>query len=264
MKALSESLQFVDVATARDAPGVRLVVEGLLPSPWSEAAKSLFQVKGIAALGVRFRRRDAELAAWTGSHNVPVVFYDGEPARTGWAEILALAERLGGDVSLVPDEADARVRLHGLAHEIAGEGGLGWNSRLLMIHGSLVSNGAQSFPMPVAQYLARKYGYTPERVPAARARIVEVLQLLDRELATSRAVGGSYLLGDRFTALDIYLATFLTPLVGVSEADCPAMRPELRPAFAYLGEQMGADLPATLVGHRAYIYERYLPWPISL
>jgi hypothetical protein len=30
-------IEYVDVATARNAPGVRLVVFGHMPSPWSEA-----------------------------------------------------------------------------------------------------------------------------------------------------------------------------------------------------------------------------------
>src|SRR6185436_5054579 len=75
------SLQWVDLETARGARGVRLVVAGALPSPWSEAAKALVHVKQIPALAVRYlRSRDQEdLAAWTGARNVPVVLYDDEP-----------------------------------------------------------------------------------------------------------------------------------------------------------------------------------------
>jgi hypothetical protein len=36
-------LEVVDVATARGAPGVRIVVSGIVPSPCSEAAKGLFR-----------------------------------------------------------------------------------------------------------------------------------------------------------------------------------------------------------------------------
>jgi glutathione S-transferase len=259
-----ELLRYVDLETARAARGVRLAVSGLLPSPWSEAAKALFHVKEIPALAVRFRRDEPEFAAWTGARNVPVVLHDDEPPRTGWAEILALAERLGGARPLVPTRPAARVRLLGLAHELAGEGGLAWCGRLLMIHSSFVTRGERSFPLPAAQYLAPRYGYAPERVPAARARIVESLQLLDQQLAESRAAGHRYLLGAEFTALDLYLATFLTPLAGLSEADCPQMRAELRPAFAYLHEEMGAALPAPLAAHRAFVYEHHLPWPIPL
>src|SRR3954470_7636049 len=199
------SIRFVDVAEARSASGVRLVVSGAIPSPWSEAAKGLFHVRGIPILAVRFRRADQELGAWTGAHNVPVLLYDDEPPRTGWAEILALAERMPGRMSLVPRDAERRVRLFGLAHELAGEGGLGWNSRLLMIHGSFATDGASGFPMPVARYLAPKYGYAAERIPAAVDRIREILRVFEDKLAQSRAQGWSYLLGADVSALDIYL-----------------------------------------------------------
>jgi glutathione S-transferase len=257
-------IRYVDVETARAARGLRLVVAGPLPSPWTEAAKGLFHVKRIPALAVRFTRGDDALKAWTGAHNVPVALHDDDPPRTGWAEILALAERLGGETALVPAQPEPRVRLHGLLHELASEGGLGWNSRLVMIHGSLDSEGTRSFPLRVAQFLAAKYGYAPARVTPARARIAETLALLDEQLARSRSAGHRYLLGERLTAADIYLAAFLTPAAGLSEADCPDMLPQLRPAFTYLNEELGPGLPASLLAHRAFIYRTHLPWPIAL
>ena len=257
-------MDYVDIAAARAARGPVLVVAAALPSPWSEAAKGLFHVKGLSVLGVRARPRDAELASWTSAHNVPVLMHGDDPPRSAWAEIVALAERLGGAVSLVPAEPAERARLFGLIHEIAGEDGLGWSCRLLMIHGSMESGGARGFPLPVASYLATKYGYAPERMPAARRRIAEVLGLLDATLAQSRAAGHEHLLGERLSALDIYAATFLTPVVGTPEEDCPAMLPAVRPAFAYVKEQIGAEVPATLVAHRAGMFRQHLPWPIPL
>src|SRR5204862_4829445 len=143
--AFMTPIQFVDLATARAARGVRLVVSGAIPSPWSEAAKGIFHLKRIPVLAVRFRRADDELAAWTGARNVPVLLHDDDPPRTGWAEILALAERLEPHPPLAPRDDERRVRLFGLAHELAGEGGLGWSSRLLMIDGGLTSEGVRGF-----------------------------------------------------------------------------------------------------------------------
>jgi glutathione S-transferase len=259
-----ELLRFVDLETARVARGLRLVVSGVIASPWSEAAKGIFHVKQIPALGVHFTRDNPEFAAWTGARNVPVVLYDEEPPLTGWAEILALAERLGGARPLVPTEPEKRVRLHGLAHELAGAGGLGWCQRLVMIHGGLVTDGARGFPVRVSQYLAPKYGYAPERVAAARDHVVEVLRLFDGQLAASRAAGHRYLLGDELTALDIYLATFLTPLAGQAQVECPQLRPDLLPAFAYLHEELGGQVPPALLAHRSFVYREHLVWPIPL
>jgi glutathione S-transferase len=256
---------FVDLETARSARGLRLIVIGTIPSPWSEAAKAILHVKAIPFVAVRLRRADVDaVAAWTGARNAPVALHDDEPPRTGWAEILALAQRLGGACSLIPAEPEARVRLHGLAHELAGEGGLAWCSRLVLIQAGLASGGARGFPLPVAQYLAPRYGYTPERAAAARDRIAEVTGLFARELAASAAAGHGYLLGAEPSALDLYLATFLTPLLGVSAAECPALRPELRAAFAYLRDELAGAVAPALVAHRAQVFDRHLGWPIAL
>jgi glutathione S-transferase len=252
-----DNLRFVDLAEARAARGVRMVVAGVLPSPWSEAAKAVFRVKELPVLAVRFVRGAPEIAAWTGTHNVPVVFHDDEPPRTGWAEILALAERLGGRRSLVPDED--RVPLHGMAHELLGEDGLAWCGRLLMIHASLTSEGRRSWPLPVAQYLAAKYGYAPDRIEAARRRCREVLALFERQLA-----GQPTLFGDTLTALDLQLAVTLTTAVGAPRAECPAMVELVRPAFDVLHEELAPYLPASLVAHRRRIFDQHLPGPIVI
>jgi glutathione S-transferase len=262
--AKTNDWDFIDLAAAREHAGLVLVVSGLVPSPWSEAAKGIAHVKGLSAVLLRGKPRDPELEAWTHSHNVPVAMYPNEPPRTGWAEILMLSERLSDRSPLVPADPEQRCKLFGLAHEIAGEGGLGWCARLLTIHGSLSTEGARGFPLRAAHYLARKYGYAPERVAAARAKVSSVMATLAAELARSQARGGDYLLGDTPSALDIYWATFSVLLVGASEADCPAMPAELRPIFSYLREDLGLEAPSPLLAHRALMYSRHLPWPLQV
>jgi glutathione S-transferase len=259
-----DTLSFVELPEARAARGVRLVVTGALPSPWGEAAKALFRVKGIPALCARVTRITPEIAAAIGTHNVPVVFHDDEPPRTGWAEILALAERLGGRTGLVPADLETRVRLHGLAHELLGEGGLSWNARLIMIHASITSGGRRSWPLPVAEYLAAKYGYAPERMEAARSRTLAVLALFERQLTASQEAGHRYLLGDAVSALDLYLATTLTIAVGLPASDCPGIRDVVRPALAHLHEEIGAQIPEPLIAHRRLVFEQHLPGPIVI
>src|SRR5579872_6264164 len=171
---MNADVTFVDLPTARAARGVRMLAVAALPSPWSEAAKGLFRVAGVPVTAVRYRRGDAEQAAWVGVRNAPAVVFDDDPPRVSWTEFIRLADRLGGPGSLIPSAADDRVRLFGLVNELAGEEGAGWCSRLLMVHGSLASGGARSFPLRVAEYLAKDYGYAPARVDAARARVVEV------------------------------------------------------------------------------------------
>src|SRR5512144_243020 len=181
------SIEFVDVATARSAPGVRIVVSGLVPSPWSEAAKGLFRIGNIPVLAVRRMRDAADVTAWTGVDNVPVVFHNAEPARTSWAAITTLAARLAGPDVVVPDDVAARADAMGLLHEIAGEDGIGWNARLAMIDVSITSGGKRGFPLPIGQYLAQRYGYTREAVARGRTRIERQLQLVRDRLLAQRA-----------------------------------------------------------------------------
>ena len=257
-------MHFVDLETARTFDGPVLLVAAALPSPWSEAAKSFFHVKQVDTALVRYRSTDKEVIAWSGADNVPVLFYKREPRRTGWPEILTFAERMGSGPSLVPKDDADRIRLFGVAHEIAGEGGLGYCSRLIMIHGAFATDGREGFPLPAAKYLARKYGYAEGLVPAAKQRIGNVLELLHRMVEKNRVEGRSYLLGHQLTALDIYLATFLTPFVGVTEQECPGMMPQIHAAFGYLEKELGSLVTEALAAHRASIFERHLVTPIEL
>src|SRR4051794_12576140 len=118
-------IQYVDLETAKAARGVRMVATGVVPSPWTEAAKGLFKIAGIPVACVRSVRGDAAQTAWTQAHNVPVVFHDDEPPRTVWSQVLALATRLAAPGTLLPVELERRALTVGLIHEIAGEDGLG-------------------------------------------------------------------------------------------------------------------------------------------
>lgn len=240
------ALEFVDVATARSASGVRIVVSGLVPSPWSEAAKGLFRIAKVPVLAVRRMRDAADITAWTGIDNVPVVFHDAEPARTHWAAITTLAARLAGPEVIIPDDVGARVETMGLLHEIAGEDGIGWNARLAMIDATITSGGKRGFPLPVGQYLAKRYGYTPGNAARSRTRIVRQLHAVRDRLFAQRALGHDYLGGPQISALDVYLATFLTPLSEIPHDDCPQLEPVLRYAFGSAHEELGALVPAEL------------------
>ena len=120
---MEDLLTYVDLPAARAARGLRIVVASALPSPWSEALKGMLRVKEIPAMAVRLLRSTPEHEAWSGVNNLPVMFVDDEPPRSSWAAIITRTEGLGGRVSLVPAEAEARARMFGLVHELAGEGG---------------------------------------------------------------------------------------------------------------------------------------------
>lgn len=253
------TIEYVDLETARAAQGVRIVVTSLVPSPWSEALKGLLAIAGLPALAVR-RSRDNQQAidAWTGVDNVPAVVHEREPVRTSWAAIVGLVHRLAPDRGLLPAGVAARAEVMGTLELIAGDNGVGWNGRLAMIDASLTSEGSVGFPLPVAQFLARRYGYSPEAMAEARARVPAQLGYLADRLR------GDYFGGAVPDAIDVYCATFLTPLAASLEAECPSMAPALRAAFESARAAVGAGVPAALIEHRERMFTRHLARPIVL
>ena len=249
----------VEDAIARD--GLRMVVVGDIPSPWGEAAKGILHVKGIEWAAVRLVYDSDELKRWAGQRSGPVAIYNGEPPRSGWSEILALAERLAPKPALVPDDAGQRIAVFGIAQELCGEGGLGWSRRLDLIDARFAGRGG--FAEPVAKYLARKYGYRPGVGDDARRRVRSALSMLSARLKSQRAAGSEYIVGDGLTAADIYCATFAGMFQPLAEDVC-AMDKHMRIAFDTLDDDTRAVLDPILFEHRDMMYERHLELPLSL
>lgn len=251
--------EFVDLEAAKARGGLRLVILARTPSPWSEAARGLFHVKRLPFVAVRHWPPGPEILAWTRGHNAPAVLYEDEPVLTGWADILALAERLAPEPALVPRGAE-RIEMFGLAHELLGVGGVAWNARALLIDAAIASEGQQGFPLRVAQFLAPKYRYRAGSFEATRARLVESLELMAEQLARAK---GPYFLGDTLTALDIFSAVTFNVLAPLPPEQCPEGQ-MLRPSFEWLQRELGRSLPARLLEHRQLVYERHLELPIQL
>ena len=116
--------------------------------------------------------------------------YNDEPARTGWLDILHLAERIAPTPALIPTDAILRTWMFGLCRELLGEGGLGWARRLQLVAAGL--KGAGGFPDRLAQYLGSKYGYSAEAGAHAGARVVDLLSMLSARLTAQRDAGSAY------------------------------------------------------------------------
>jgi glutathione S-transferase len=251
--------EFVDLDTARARGGLRLVILARTLSPWSEAARGLFHVKRLPFVAVRFWPPGPELLAWTRGHNAPAAMLDDEPPVSGWADILALAERLAPEPALIPAGPE-RVEMLGLSHELLGPGGVAWNARASLIDAALASDGARGFPLRIAQFLAPKYAYRVGSVERTRARLVESLALLARRLESAK---GPYYYGEQLTALDIYSAASLHVLAPLPAEHCPEGQ-MLRPSFEWLRTELGDSLPSALLEHRDRVYARHLELPIAL
>jgi len=248
--------KFVSITDIREAKGLRMTVLRGVPSPWTEAAKGIFHAKGLNCLYGAQADSDPPqaIAHHYGNSSVPVVLYDNEKPRTGWPEILILAERLSDSTPLIPDDAEDRVDLFGVAHEICGEMGLGWAQRLVMI-GDTTS---VAFPAGVSRYLAGKYGHNPVHAESAHRRVASILRMLSNRLEQS-----DYLVANQFTAADIYWATFANLLIPLPES-LMQTTPMIRSAYACQDERLLDAISTRLAAHQRRIYEEFLELPVVL
>ncbi len=254
-------VQFVNTEKARQAEGLRVVMVGFVPSPWGEAAKGILHVENVPYLATRLGAERDAVVDWTGHDSAPIAVYGDEKPRTGWAEILLLAERLAESPSLLPADPSERALVMGLSHEICGEDGLGWARRLCGIQAGL--SGAGGFPKQTAEYLAGKYGYRDEIGPRAVRRVVDLLGMFASRLRRQSEAGSRYLVGDRLTAADIYLATFLALFAPLPQDQCE-IPDAFRAAFESMDDATRSALSANLLEHRDYIYEKHLELPLTL
>lgn len=256
-------MDYLSVAEARGRPGLKLVLTAGVPGPWGEAAKAVLKAKGLDYLPVRqvMGEDNPELVDWTGHRNAPVLVHDGELPRTGWLDILMLAERLRPAQPLVPEDLSARVEMLGACHLICGERGLGWDRRLMMAR-DLVPSGPPSEEEPSIVRLLRSYGYTPAEGAAAADRVAGLLRHLAGRLHDQEKKGSSYFVGDGLTALDLYWACFsalLDPLPAEVNPMPDAVRDLYRPKDAVVREA----IDPILIRHRDMVYQRHIGLPLD-
>jgi glutathione S-transferase len=255
------AFEYVSVDEAIGRKGLRMVVVGGIPSPWGEAAKGVFHIKGIDWAGVRLDYESEALKEWAGGRNGPIAVYDNEKPRSGWAEILLLAERLAPLPALLPHDLEPRALVLGLAHELLGEGSLSWQRRLQLIHVGLSEAGG--FPIRVSKYLAKKYGYSPALGEAATARVAALLRMFAARLHARAKAGSPYLVGDAVSAADVYLASVMAMFGALPPEQCK-MDEGMRAAFETRDEATAAALDPVLFAHRDMMYSKHLALPLQL
>lgn len=253
--------EYVSVSEAIQRRGLRMVVVGGVPSPWGEAAKGILHIKRIEWAAVRLAYDSEPLKEWAGQRSGPVAIYENERPRSGWAEILLLAERLSPAPSLLPADAGERTLVFGLAHEICGEAGLGWTRRLQLVHAGLRNEGG--FPQRVCAYIGKKYGYSLEAGAGAAARVADLLRMLAARLEAQRQRGSRYYIGNSPTAVDVYSATFMALFRPLPSTQCQ-IEPMMRAALETRDAVTEAALAAILLEHRDMMYATHLELPLSL
>lgn len=254
------TIDYLKPAEARDLPGLRLALTRDVPAPYSMSARAVLDLRGVPYVAVEQIGGGAneDLVAWTRHRNAPVAVYGNEPPRTGWLEILNLAERLGQGPSLLPASIDDRIAMVGLTNELIGENGLIWNMRLLMLGLSgpeRAARDAQRNPMYA------EYGYSEAARDAAPAKIAAVLDRMSAQLQAQRAAGSRYLFGQTLSAGDVYWAYFSLILKTLPEDVCP-MPGYLRKSYDLGSEAVGGCDPA-LIEHRDFVFSNHLPLPMT-
>lgn len=243
--------------------GLRLVVTAHVPGLWSEAAKSIYDAKGISYVLVEqiIGGENAALKKWTAQTSGPVAIWEDERPRSTWMEQLYLAERLSPGLLLIPPKMGDRVLMFGLCNELAGENGFGWNLRMRVTHAILSNKDADEFSRALAPKLAEKYGYDPELVGRANEQMATIVEALRDRLRQQHARGVSFLIGETLSALDIYWAAFAGAIDPLPPELCPNMPETMRANYTDPGlRSLGGD---ALFEHRDRIYRDYLKLPMS-
>ena len=268
-------LDYLSIADARKMSGLRLVLGAYsVPGPWREACKGLFHVKGIpytpvatadegkSDLAIGMGDSQTELIAWTGQASAPVAIWNDERPRSSWIDQLNLAERLSPEPALIPSNIADRVLMFGLINELAGENGIAWVKRLVMVDGALTKLPPGAEGRAFFEFLGSKYGYTPALAEAAARRIVDILNTLDAQLASQKRAGRQYLVGAGFSAVDIYWATFCGLIDPMPAARCPMADSFRGGAYGNDNPDVARALTPTLLAHRDMIYDKHLELPI--
>jgi glutathione S-transferase len=254
-------LQYRSFKEIVDDPGLRLVLVKGMPSPWGQAAKTIFEVKGLEYVAAPWRPGEPndDIVAWGGEASAPIVAWASEKPIHRWIDILYLAERLAPEPALIPTDATQRALMIGLSHEICGEMGIGWNRRLQLFAPAYAAGN----PPPNVSLMGGKYGFNENAAKAAGQRVAESLNALATQLKSQYARGMRYFIGDSLSALDIYWTAFANLLDPLSKEQCP-MPEAYRPGFTVSDPMVKAALDPLLIEHRTRVFRDHFRNPMEL
>lgn len=252
-------MEYTDPADARDLPGLRLALTAHAPAPYSLSARAILDHHGVAYVPVLQVGAGAneDLVDWTGHRNAPVAVYNDEAPRTGWLDILNLAERLGSGPSLVPESLDERMLMVGLANELIGENGFIWNMRVVMLG---LGGPEQAAKQRTRNPMYDQYGYSDAATVGAIGRASAVIDRLTQQLVAQREAGSPYIVGDHLSAVDIYWVYFSQAVQTLPEELC-AMPKGMRMAYD-AGSRMLGEMNPVLVEQRDWVLAKH-PLPLD-
>lgn len=250
-------MEYISVDEARALSGLRLVLVKAMPSPWSLAARAIFDLKGIeyTAAAQYVGQENPELLAWSGHSNAPVVAYNDERLIHTPESIILLAERINPQPQLVPVDAAQRAWMFGLLREVVGENSLAWYRRIAAF-------GLSGSADP-KEGMTHKYGYRDDQFEIADQACTDVLKLISNTLKDQLAKGSQYLVGDSLTALDIYAAIFLAIMVKPEDNGLIPLPEMLFEIYGQPSELIDTVFDDCLNDYRKKILERHVNTPME-
>jgi len=249
-------MKYLSVEDAEKLTGLRIAFTRGIPGPWGVGARAIFEYKQIPYQPVeQIPGADNEaLRRWTGQNAAPCAMLDDERPRSHWSEIILLAERLAPEPRLVPEDEDERVTMFGLCHELCGEHGLGWSLRLILLGLQAASGDAGS------SVFATKYG-SGTSIDFSARRFNEIITMLERRLATQKAGGSHFLVGQAVSAADIYWTAFSNMLIPMAPDALPSAV-FYKEFGAMLAPYLDSPLPQSLIDHRDFIVQHCFSTPM--
>lgn len=192
----SESGTFVDFEALLTDSGVRLTAIPGIFAVVVEFIRYMLHARGVSyTLGSTDRDDTTRLYEETKQESIPTLFVDDERPLSSWLETTYRVASLGSGPELIPTSSADRATMFGLMNEIQGEGGLLFNKRFALVP-------------PEGNEFGLKYGWSPEAVATADARIVDILGVLNAQLESQKAAGSQFFIGNSLTVLDLHWAAF--------------------------------------------------------
>jgi len=254
-------MDYVSPNEVINAQGLRLVIAEKMPNPWGQAAKAMMEYKGLVFQAAHWQGGGAkqEFIPWAGNNGSPVVAFNDEAPINRWDDILLLLERLAPAKQLLPESREERIEVLGLAHEICGRLGLGWNRRLSIFAPMVASGQAPEGFM----LMAKKYGSTDGDLAKADARQIATLNALTARLKSQQAAGSDFFVGNSISAVDFYWAAFSVMFDLLPPEKCP-MTEEARPMFSNMADGVRTALDPMLIAHRDRIMASHFKLPMEM
>jgi hypothetical protein len=256
--------EWISLSEGLKRPGLRLaLVRAGVPSPWSEFCRAIFHVKQLDYEQVEARDPVTGLTLLrqaTAQESMPVAFWNDERPRTNWLEILHLAERLGEQPRLLPDESEARARVIGLCGELCSEGGFGWHRRVLLIHELLTNGALGERERRIGHYMAGKYGYEASGVRHSLQRCEDIVATFAR-LHAAQNSSDVYFDGKSLSAIDLAWAAFAALIRPLPQEHC-AMSDTWRSLYTWEPVTTSAQTVGALVERRDRVYATHFRLPV--